>query len=53
MDLTIIEIMKSEVCHNHKNNCDICPILTWCENGKLEKLIKDMKSNEEYTINVE
>ena len=38
MDLSIIEIMKSEVCHNHKSNCDLCPIMEQCKNGVIDQL---------------
>ena len=46
--MNIIEIMKCEVCHNHKSNCDICPIRKQCENGELQKLIDDYEAE---TIN--
>jgi len=50
--ITIIELMKCEVCHNHKSNCDICPILYMCQDGRVEKLSNELKDNKDYYIEV-
>lgn len=51
--ITVIEIMKSEVCHNHKSNCSICPILKMCQDGRIEKLNQECKEKDDYCINIE
>lgn len=51
--ITLVEVMKHEVCHSHKTNCDICPILSYCKNGVVDDLIKETQFRAKYTINVE
>lgn len=51
--ISIVEIMKCEVCNNHKRNCTICPISNSCKDGTLSELIEETKLTKKYTMEIE
>lgn len=51
--LSLVQIMQSECCHNHKNNCETCPVLSFCEDGRIHKLIRETENRDEYVVEID